>query len=62
MATTDLPGPQLAVVAPIPKRRRRGLGSVFKGSVAPRAILIAGCVPVHHPVLLDGRQRAQVEP
>jgi multiple sugar transport system permease protein len=42
MATTDMPGPQLAVVAPIPKRRRRGLGSVFKGSVAPRAILIVG--------------------
>ncbi len=42
MATTDLTEPQLAVVAPIPKRRRRSLGHVFKGSVAPRVILVAG--------------------
>jgi multiple sugar transport system permease protein len=38
---TDLTETQRAVSTPIPKRRR-GLGHVLKGSVAPRVILIAG--------------------
>src|SRR6478736_999654 len=42
MATTDLTEPQRAAVAtPIPKRRRR-LGHVFSGSIAPRIVLLAG--------------------
>jgi len=42
MASTDLTEPQRAAVAtPIPKRRRR-LGHVFSGSIAPRIVLLAG--------------------
>src|SRR6478609_7387853 len=42
MATSDLTESQRAVAPVVVPKRRRGLGHIFKGSVAPRVILILG--------------------
>ena len=42
MATSDLTESQRAVAPVVIPKRRRGLGHIFKGSVAPRVILILG--------------------
>ena len=65
MATTEaVDGPQIADAPPIAdatRRRRPRFGKILTGSVLPRVVLIAGRHPVHHPVLLDVRQRAEVQ-
>ena len=63
MATTDLTETASEPSSPTPSRSAAGaarphLHGIRRAAGHPDR----GGVPVHHPVLLDGRQRAQVEP